>query len=105
MPKFWNEEKATTAVKMYDPDRSDETVEAIMEALGASKRQVVGKLVSEKVYQAPEKPAPKKKDDGPTKGELLTRLEKAGFSPDGLDNANKDAIKRLIAFVEAHPAE
>jgi len=102
MAKVWNEENTAKVVSMYDPDRSVETVEAIMEELNLTKRQVIGKLVSEKVYVAPTKPEPKKKDDGPTKGELLTELAGLNFDVTGLDNTNKDAIKRVIAYVREH---
>lgn len=91
--------------KMREMYENKESVEAIAEALGKPTRSVISKLVREGVYVAPEKPAPKAKDEGPTKKELLRDLEAAGFDVTGLEPATKDAIKRVLTLVEENQAE
>lgn len=72
-------------------------LEAIAETAGKTKRSVISKLVREGVYVADAKPAPKAKDEGPTKKELLRDLEATGFNVEGLEPATKDAIARVLA--------
>jgi len=95
----WTEEDVKVLMSIYDPEDSDNTVLAAMKELNRSKRSITGKLVSEKAYVAPEKPVRQKKDEGPTKGEILTSLAKLGYDPEGLDAATKPALKTLEAFV------
>lgn len=97
--RTWDADKVATLKAGYDPDNSDASVAKLMETLNKSKRMVVGKLVSEKVYVAPEKPKAAKKDDGPTKGEILTSIKAKGFDIEGFDNATKAALSRLDAFL------
>ena len=77
-------------------------VEDIAEAIGKSVRSVRSKLVRENVYVAQEKPKAKR-DNGPTKKELLNRLEEV--DPDaplnGLMGATKEAISWAIDTAEA----
>ena len=77
-------------------------VEDIAEAIGKSVRSVRSKLVRENVYVALEKPKAKR-DNGPTKKELLNRLEEV--DPDaplnGLMGATKEAISWAIDTAEA----
>jgi hypothetical protein len=87
--------------QMLEMYQDGQAVEAIAEALGKPKRSVISKLVREGAYVAPEKPAPKAKDEGPTKKELLRDLEAAGFDVTGLEPATKDAITRVLNMVQA----
>ena len=78
------------------------TVEALAEAMGKAVRSVRAKLVREGVYVAPEKGVKSKREEGPTKKELLIAL--ADVWPDapvdGLVNATKEAIASLITHLE-----
>ena len=77
-------------------------VEDIADAIGKSVRSVRSKLVRENVYVAQEKPKAKR-DNGPSKKELLARLEEV--DPDapinGLMGATKEAIAWAIDTAEA----
>ncbi len=68
----------------YSPELTDaivadyqagKPVEDIADAIGKSVRSVRSKLVREGVYVAQEKPQGSKRDNGPTKKELLGKLE------------------------------
>ena len=73
-------------------------LEDIAQMVTRSVRSVRSKLVREGVYQAPPKATAAKRDNGPTKKELLNQLEElAPFPVDGFVGATKDAIKSLIA--------
>lgn len=88
-------------VAMYE-ELGNDGLETIAETLGRGVRSVRSKLVREGVYVAAEKPKASKRDDGPTKKELLNRLEEiAPFGVDGLMGATKAAITEIIAFVES----
>ena len=75
-------------------------VEDIADAIGKSVRS---KLVREGVYVAQEKPQGSKRDNGPTKKELLNRLEEVDPSApiNGLWGAKKQAIAWIIDTAEA----
>jgi hypothetical protein len=77
-------------------------VEDIAEAIGKSKRSVISKLVREGVYVAVEKPKAKR-DNGPTKKELLAKLEEVDPNAplNGLMGATKEAISWAIDTAEA----
>jgi hypothetical protein len=79
------------------------SVEAIAEAMGKAVRSVRAKLVREGVYVAPEKGAKSKREEGPTKKEMLIQL--ADVWPDapvdGLVNATKEAIASLVQHLES----
>ena len=100
----WSKESVVTLLSGYDPEASDsdrgKQVVALMETLGKTKREVTGKLVAEKKYVAPEKPAKAaKKDEGPTKKELIRSLEDEGFiASKGLEGATKDAITEVLTL-------
>lgn len=79
-------------------------IEAIANKLGKTPRSVISKLVRDGIYVAPEKKASTRKDNDPSKKELLNTLDKAGFSPDGLENATKEALSRVIALVHLNQA-
>lgn len=72
-------------------------LEDISQMVTRSVRSVRSKLVREGVYIAPPKAPAAKRDNGPTKKELLNQLEElAPFPVDGFVGATKDAIKLLI---------
>lgn len=72
-------------------------VEQIADAIEKSVRSVRSKLVREGVYVATPK-AKARKDNEPTKKELLLELESvAPFEVDGLMGATKASIQDLIA--------
>ena len=77
-------------------------VEDIAEAIGKSVRSVRSKLVREGVYVAAEKPKAKR-DNGPSKKELLARLEEVDPNAplSGLMGATKEAISWAIDTAEA----
>lgn len=78
--------------------QAGETVEAIAESVGKAVRSVRSKLVREGVYIAPEKPVKAKREEGPSKKEMLNTLEAlVPFPVDGLMGATKEAIGFLIA--------
>jgi hypothetical protein len=83
--------------------QAGESVESLAESLGKAVRSVRSKLVREGVYVAAEKPVKAKREEGPTKKELLRDLE--AIAPDlpidGLMNATKEAISALIAHLGA----
>ena len=78
------------------------SVEVLAEQLGKTVRSIRSKLVREGVYQAPEKPAKAKREEGPTKKELLRDLQAiAPDAPlDGLNGATKEAIQWVIAQLQ-----
>jgi hypothetical protein len=76
-----------------------EAVDKVAEQLGRSRKSVQGKLSYMDVYVVPEKPKAAKKDEGPTKGEILTAISKF-MDPDGLDSATKPALKRVLTLAE-----
>jgi hypothetical protein len=84
-------------------------VETIADSIGKSVRSVRSKLVREGVYIAAPKAAKAKREEGPTKKELLRDLEAlAPFPVDGFVNATKEAIAAMIAHLETEadaPAE
>ena len=96
----YTDEMVKTAVNMYQ-DLGNEGLGSIAEAIGKNVRSVRSKLVREGVYVAPER-GPSNKREGPTKKELLLRLETiAPFEVDGFIGATKDAISSLISHFDA----
>ena len=82
---------------IVDQYQAGVSVDEIATDIGKSVRSVRSKLVREGVYVAKAKPAAKR-DNGPTKKELLIELENTGFDVSGFEGATKDAILRLIAI-------
>ena len=77
------------------------SVEAIAESMGQALRSVRSKLVREGVYVAAEKPKGAKREEGPTKKELMRDLEAlAPFEVEGFMNATKEAIQALINHLQ-----
>lgn len=97
-----NYTEAQTAAMIADY-QAGQTVEAIAEAMGKAVRSVRAKLVREGVYVAPEKGVKAKREEGPTKKELLITLAEVwpDAPVDGLINATKDALSALISHLEA----
>lgn len=96
----WTEDRVKVLVETYDK-ANPATVDAAAEALSVSKRAVISKLVNLKLYVTPEKVVKAKKDDGPSKKEILARIDAEGsrigmakFS-EGFDAATKPALTRL----------
>lgn len=80
--------------------QAGQTVEAIADAMGKAVRSVRSKLVREGVYVAAEKAPKSKREEGPTKKEMLRELEDlAPFPVEGFLNATKEAIQSLIALL------
>ena len=82
------------------------SVESIAESMGKAVRSVRAKLVREGVYVAPEKGAKSKREEGPTKKEMLIQLSEVwpDAPVDGLVNATKEAIASLIQHLESAAA-
>lgn len=96
----YSEEMTAAIVQRYT---SGETVETIAESIGKAVRSVRSKLVREGVYVAAEKAPAAKREEGPTKKELLRDLEAlAPHLPiEGFVNATKEAISALIDHLES----
>ena len=106
-PANYTEELTAAIVQRY---QDGETVEAIAESIGKAVRSVRSKLVREGVYVAAEKPVKAKREEGPTKKELLRELESLAphFPIEGFVNATKEALVALIDHLESEaeaPAE
>jgi len=87
--------------QMIEDYRAGQTVEAIAEAMGKAVRSVRSKLVREGVYVAAEKPVKAKREEGPTKKEMMRELEAlAPFEVEGFMNATKEAIQALIDHLQ-----
>lgn len=98
----YTEAMVETMLQMY-AELGNEGLDTIAETIGKPVRSVRSKLVREGVYvTAPEKPKAKK-EEGPTKKELLNQLESlVAFDVSGLMGATKEAIAHVIALAEQH---
>lgn len=95
----------TEVQSMVADYQAGKTVEQIAEDMGRAVRSVRSKLVREGVYVAPEKPVKAKREEGPTKKELVNTLETlVPFNCDGFMNATKEAISALISHLTAAQA-
>lgn len=96
----YTEELTAAIVNRY---QAGESVETIAESIGKAVRSVRSKLVREGVYVAAEKPAKAKREEGPTKKELLRDLESLApqFPIEGFVNATKEALTALIDHLES----
>lgn len=96
----YTEEMVAKVHNMY-AELGNAGLEQIAEAVGKNVRSVRARLVRDKLYVAPEKGAPKAKDEGPTKKELVNTLESvapADFpNVEGIQGANKEVIAWLVA--------
>ena len=103
----YTEEQTAAIVERY---QAGESVETIAESIGKAVRSVRSKLVREGVYVAAEKPAKAKREEGPTKKELLRDLEVLAphFPIEGFMNATKEALTAIIDHLQSEaeaPAE
>jgi len=73
-------------------------IDAIAASIEKSVRSVRSKLVREGVYVAKPK-ASARKQEGPTKKEILRDIEEVGFDVSGFEGATKEALTRLMAVV------
>lgn len=96
----YTEEQTATLIERY---QAGETVEVLAESMGKAVKSVRAKLVREGVYIAPEKPTKAKREDGPTKKELIRELAEVApdLPVDGLMNATKEAIQAVIDTLRA----
>lgn len=94
---------AEMTAAIVDRYTAGETVETIAESIGKAVRSVRSKLVREGVYVAAEKAPAAKREEGPTKKELLRDLEAlAPHLPiEGFVNATKEAITALIDHLQS----
>lgn len=102
MPKKVNytEDEVTELKGMY-AELGNEGLEEIAEKFGKTVRSIRAKLVREQVYFAPDKPASTKKNEGPTKKELIVKLSTlTGSKHEGIDGATKGAISELISLFQ-----
>lgn len=106
MSKFkWNDELSRKAVDAYEAsDKDVNAVDTIAEDLGTTRKSVIGKLVSEKVYVKQEKPARQTPvDEGPTKKEIIAALATAGMDVEALkpESANKAFLQYVADLMNA----
>lgn len=92
-------------VSMYE-ELGNEGLDEIAEAVGRPVRSVRSKLVREGVYIASPKAPKAKREDGPTKKDLLNELEAlVAFDVNGLMGATKAAIADVIALAQSQVAQ
>jgi hypothetical protein len=94
--------------KVIELYRGGMSVKDIAVQVNKPVRSVTGKLVSEKVYVKPEVPTKPFVDNGPTKKEILKRLEALNLSEEvikGLTNATKGALEVVADRLEAANSE
>lgn len=102
MPKAPNyTEKDVVELKDMYAKLGNDGLEEIASHFDKTVRSVRAKLVREQVYVAPDKPTSVKKNEGPTKKELIVQLSKiTGSKHEGIDGATKGAISELIGLFE-----
>ena len=87
-------------VAMYE-QLGNEGMDEIAEAVGRPVRSVRSKLVREGVYVAAPAKTKAKREEGPTKKDLLNELEAlVDFDVTGLTGATKEAIAHVIALAQ-----
>lgn len=101
----YTQEMTEKVVSMYQ-ELGNEGLEAIGEAVGKSVKSVRSKLVREGAYVAPDKPVRERKEDGPSKKELVGQLTAmTGVNLAGIEGANKGALSELISYLATREAE
>ena len=96
----WNDTELAMLKDKYDATNSEESVKALAEAMGRTHRSVIGKLVSEGLYVKPAAKVTAKRDDGPSKKEILAKIDALGsFNSEGMEQATKPALQRLYDFL------
>jgi hypothetical protein len=97
----YTESMVEQMLAMY-AELGNEGIEQIAQTLNKPVRSVRSKLVREGVYIAVEKAVKAKREEGPTKKELVNELESlVDFPVDGLLGATKEAIASVIALAQA----
>ena len=79
-------------------------IEEIARRLKRTVRQIRGKLVHMKLYQAQPK-VKGFKDEGPTKDEMLAEMRVRGFDATGFEGATKAALARVLDLLPVTEAE
>ena len=101
MPKVNYTDEQVTELKTMYAELGNKGLEEIAEHFSKSVRSVRAKLVREHVYVAPDKPTSVKKNEGPTKKELIVQLSGiTGSKHEGIDGATKGAISELIGLFQ-----
>lgn len=100
----YTDEMVAKMLEMYEQS-GNEGIEDIATALNKSVRSIRAKLVREGVYVATPVKAKAKREEGPSKKELLNELETiVGFDVTPLSGATKEGISALIAFARTKNA-
>lgn len=101
MPKSPNYtgEQVTEMLAAY-AEKGNAVIPELAEKFSKSTRSIISKLVREQVYVAPDKPEPAPKVEGPTKAELLASMKSANFDPDGLENATRSGLVKVLDLIE-----
>lgn len=92
----YTDEQVSQLHQMYR-ETGNAGLDDIAAKLQKSVRSIRAKLVRDGLYVAPDKPVKEAKEEGPSKKELLNRLDEMGFESKGFEGATKDALGRLIA--------
>ena len=96
----WTDDDLATLTAGYDAANSEESVKALAAKMGRSHRSVIGKLVSEGLYVKPAAKPAAKRDEGPSKKEILAKIDGLGsFNSEGMEQATKPALQRLYEFL------
>lgn len=101
MSKNWNAEQETQVTDLYDGGKGN--VSEIAKAMNKTDRSIISKLVSLGVYVKPAAPETNPRPEGPTKKEIVGKLNEAGVSveiTDGLMPARLSAIETILEIVE-----
>ncbi len=91
----WTLPEVDKVVGMYDGGKGMSVVD-IAEAQGRTEKSVQGQLTHKGVYVKAEKPVAHPKDDGPSKADIMARIEETGFDMEGGSGANKAFLQRLL---------
>lgn len=103
----WNDPKLVAELVSDYDGGNGMTIDALADKFNRTKKSVIGKLVSEGVYVKATVQPKTRADDGPSKKDLLAKLEALGFSEDGLkglNNATKPALVEVLDRLGANKA-
>lgn len=96
----YTEEDVTKLINLYEDLGNEGMDEITAQFPGKTKNSVRAKLVREGVYVAPEKKAAAKKNEGPTKKDLIAELCKlTGRDHKGIDGITKPALEEIIELL------
>jgi len=97
----YTEEMVKELVELYQ-HHGNEGLDEIAQKLNRSVRSIRSKLVREGVYVAQPKGTTMKRDNSPTKKELLNQLEAViGFDVTPLTGSTKEGLQKLIEFAQS----